>query len=160
MTKPTAARGKAAPAYGTGRSDSGGNGYVRRWAPGHPLAMADGYVYEHRYVWFEHHGAVPDGFEVHHKDEDRSHNDISNLELLTEAEHLAHHNRPGSVRRNQYGTWVIADGVKTCRACGETKPFESFTKLPTGRPMSYCKPCNVKRNGAYRKARRARRRSA
>lgn len=125
------ARGKAAPAYGSGRSDSATNGYARVWAPGHPLAMADGYVLEHRYVWFEHHGPIPEEFEVHHKDHDHANNDLSNLELLTKAEHAAHHNRAGKMRRNQYGVWEIGTGRvaagrrrraeargRTCVRCG------------------------------------------
>lgn len=110
MTKPTAARGKAAPAYGTGRSESAVNGYPRIWSPGHPLAMADGYVLEHRLVWFEHHGPIPEGFEVHHEDRDHGNNDISNLSLLTEAEHHAEHARLGTTVRNQYGTWEVGAG--------------------------------------------------
>lgn len=110
MTDTTAPRGKAAPAYGTGRSESLRTGYVRIWFPGHPLAGRDGYVLEHRLVWFEHHGDIPAGHEVHHKDHDRSNNDIGNLELLTEAEHQAEHNQPGTLRQNQYGTWVVGEG--------------------------------------------------
>ncbi len=107
-----AANGKAAAAYGTGRSASGHNGYVRIWCPGHPLAMKDGYVYEHRYVWHDHYGDVPPGFEVHHKDLDRANNDISNLELLSEDEHLAEHNAIGVLRRNQHGISVIGAGYQ------------------------------------------------
>lgn len=49
----------------------------------------------HRKVWEYHHGPIPDGFHVHHKDENRSHNDDENLELLEGSEHLSHHmNKP------------------------------------------------------------------
>lgn len=41
----------------------------------------------HVYVWKKYHGEIPVGYEVHHKDEDPSNNDISNLELLTRSEH-------------------------------------------------------------------------
>src|SRR5689334_9661561 len=45
----------------------------------------------HRVVWEYHHGPVPKGYHVHHKDHDRANNQIGNLELLTPKEHLAHH---------------------------------------------------------------------
>ncbi|WP_390892616.1 HNH endonuclease [Prevotella pallens] len=45
----------------------------------------------HRDVWEYYHGTIPKGYHVHHIDEDTSHNDISNLELLEEHEHLKMH---------------------------------------------------------------------
>lgn len=41
----------------------------------------------HRYVWEKHNGEIPKGFHVHHKDFDKSNNDISNLELLRSEDH-------------------------------------------------------------------------
>ena len=45
----------------------------------------------HRAVWEYHNGIIPDGYHVHHKDGDRNNNDIDNLELLREADHLSLH---------------------------------------------------------------------
>ena len=45
----------------------------------------------HREVWSEVHGPVPDGFEVHHRDHNRSNNSLGNLELLEGTEHARHH---------------------------------------------------------------------
>lgn len=45
----------------------------------------------HRYVWEYHHGEIPEGYHIHHKDHDKSNNDISNLELMLAKEHLSHH---------------------------------------------------------------------
>lgn len=45
----------------------------------------------HRHVWTYHNGTIPKGYEVHHIDEDKSNNDISNLQLLTKAEHMRLH---------------------------------------------------------------------
>lgn len=45
----------------------------------------------HRAVWEYHNGPIPDGYHVHHKDEDRSNNSIENLELLPAADHLSQH---------------------------------------------------------------------
>ena len=48
-------------------------------------------AYLHRAVWIRHHGDIPDGYHVHHKDGDRANNQIENLELLTPKEHIHHH---------------------------------------------------------------------
>lgn len=45
----------------------------------------------HRYVWEYYNGEIPEGFDVHHIDFDRSNNDISNLQLLSKDEHRKLH---------------------------------------------------------------------
>lgn len=45
----------------------------------------------HRYVWVCEKGDIPEGYDVHHIDHDKSNNDISNLELLTKSEHKKKH---------------------------------------------------------------------
>lgn len=47
----------------------------------------------HVYVWEYYNGSVPAGYHVHHKDEDKSNNDISNLELKMGTEHLSFHGK-------------------------------------------------------------------
>ncbi len=59
---------------------------------------------EHRWVWEQVHGSIPDGMQVHHKDHDPHNNDIDNLELVTTKDHgLLHSTYPRS---------------KTCEVCG------------------------------------------
>lgn len=57
-----------------------------------------GVDYLHRKVWEKYNGSIPDGFEVHHKDEDTLNNDIKNLELVTLEFHRSIH-RKESVKR-------------------------------------------------------------
>lgn len=45
----------------------------------------------HVYVWECERGSIPVGYEVHHIDKDKSHNDIENLELLLAEEHRKLH---------------------------------------------------------------------
>lgn len=52
----------------------------------------------HRDVWEFHNGKIPDGFDVHHIDENKSNNAIENLECLSKAEHT----RLYSPHNNQY----------------------------------------------------------
>lgn len=52
----------------------------------------------HRYVWEYFNGPIPDNFDVHHKDENKSNNDISNLEIMTKSDHTKLH----GFKNNQY----------------------------------------------------------
>jgi hypothetical protein len=72
------------------------NGYVEVWvdeaSPFFPMAGKDGYVYEHRLVVAQSLGrCLERREEVHHLDGDKGNNDISNLEMLSKAEHAARH---------------------------------------------------------------------
>ena len=52
----------------------------------------------HRDVWEFHNGQIPDGWDVHHRDENKLNNNIENLECLPKAEHT----RLYSPHNNQY----------------------------------------------------------
>lgn len=50
------------------------------------------YCYEHHLVWWQHHGTLPGPDElVHHKDENKRHNVIENLELMKKGRHATKH---------------------------------------------------------------------
>lgn len=69
----------------------------------------------HRWVWEQANGPIPDGYVVHHVDHDKRNNALSNLELMTCAEHAQHHNQRHPVK-------------KPCVVCGK-----SFRPHPTKR---------------------------
>lgn len=48
-------------------------------------------VHVHRLEWIKHHGEIPEGFVVHHKDEDKMNWDIENLELISRGDHVLRH---------------------------------------------------------------------
>lgn len=54
----------------------------------------------HVYVWEYYNGSVPIGYHIHHIDEDKSNNDISNLELRLKSEHLSFHAKEKA--KNEY----------------------------------------------------------
>lgn len=69
-----------------------GVGYMYCYNPSHPLANKAGKVYEHRYVMSKHLGRWLETDEVvHHKDKNKTNNDISNLELTNVREHAIIH---------------------------------------------------------------------
>ena len=45
----------------------------------------------HRVVYAHHNGEIPSGMDVHHIDEDKTNNAISNLELISHDSHTYHH---------------------------------------------------------------------
>ena len=71
----------------------------------------------HRCVWEYYNGEIPDGYVVHHKDFDKSNNDISNLQLMTQEEHMKIHSKINILTPRKLKKF-------TCKNCGEE--FESI----------------------------------
>lgn len=55
------------------------------------VRIVTGWVTRARAVWVKYHGLIPNGFIVHHRDEDGLHDAISNLELKSRGLHTSHH---------------------------------------------------------------------
>lgn len=82
----------------------------------------------HREIWRFFHGEIPKGYEVHHRDLNRSNNDITNFDLLTKAEHKKIH--------------VATLKTFKCQVCGR--------KFKAGSVSRYCsKEC--RKEGVRRK---------
>ena len=47
----------------------------------------------HREIWKDKNGKIPEGFQVHHKDDNTLNNDISNLILVYEKDHSSYHSK-------------------------------------------------------------------
>ncbi|GHV89874.1 hypothetical protein AGMMS50268_03770 [Spirochaetia bacterium] len=58
----------------------------------------------HRDVWQYNNGPIPDDFDIHHKDHDKSNNGIENLEMLSKSEHA----RMYSTGKNQFTKRITA----------------------------------------------------
>lgn len=93
------------------RQNTDTNGYMYVYQPNHPMASGVGKVYVHRYVMAKHLNRMLESNEhVHHKDENKTNNDITNLELLNSSIHARlHHIEQGK----SYS--VI---TKVCSNCG------------------------------------------
>lgn len=55
----------------------------------------------HVAVWELYNGNLPDGYQIHHKDMDKRHNEIDNLQILTAQEHMKLHGRSMSNERKE-----------------------------------------------------------
>src|SRR3990167_6319208 len=70
-------------------------GYLYEFLPNHPHAMKSGYIFNHRRIWSDKYGKIPTGFIVHHKNEKRQDNRLSNLECVSRADHMRIHKPHG-----------------------------------------------------------------
>jgi len=61
----------------------------------------------HRDMWEFFNGPIPDGYDIHHKDENKQHNELSNFECLPTPDHTRLHNPMREVEE------------KFCLYCGE-----------------------------------------
>ena len=132
------------------------SGYVDIWAPAHPLARSDGYVFEHRMVAWDAGLLTDPVLQVHHRNKDKQDNRLSNLEVLTAEEHQAEHHPVGGLVRNQYGVSVVKPPQerrnvpkpeRSCEGCGDV------ISAAMRRDARYCsEPCRVR---TWKRARRA-----
>ncbi len=71
---------------------------------GYPTIYVGGKnVLLHRYVWEKHHGIIPEGFEIHHRDKNRHNYNVDNLELIAAADHHRQHALDHSLGKSNKG---------------------------------------------------------
>ncbi|HAR46340.1 MAG TPA: hypothetical protein DCS05_09285 [Nitrospiraceae bacterium] len=80
------------PPVGTSYTTRTGRGYVYlRWSDS--LTRICYCALEHRCVWTAHHGSIPSGHVIHHRDGNRSNNAVDNLECKPSGLHASDHLR-------------------------------------------------------------------
>jgi ribonucleotide reductase alpha subunit len=67
--------------------------------PRSSIETKNGTFYQSRWMWEQANGPIPDGYEVHHKNEDRWDDRLSNLELKAQFDHRSDHQRGQSNSR-------------------------------------------------------------
>lgn len=105
---------------------------------------------EHVMVWESVNGPVPIGHHVHHRDDDKLNNQISNLECLTPLQHKRIHS--GCV-------WDGKQWWKPCKLCRDLKPVtkEHWYLSREGWPRyGRCRPCHIAKVVKDKRTRRAR----
>jgi len=58
----------------------------------------------HRYVWEQFYGLIPEGYVIHHIDNNKHNNKIENLQIMTHSEHSSLHNKdwnPNDITRKK-----------------------------------------------------------
>jgi transcriptional regulator with XRE-family HTH domain len=121
------------------------DGYIYHYKPGHPRAQRRPYIAEHVLVMEKHLGRFLNRDEVvHHKDGDKSNNNIDNLEILTKAEHNKIHNG-GKAKTIRI----------TCAYCGKKvlkKYRQVGTKIKNGQKDFYCNRSCMGKHFGYRRS--------
>lgn len=99
---------------------------------------------EHNIIWERYNGPIPAGMYIHHKDFDKTNNDISNLQCVTALEH----------KRIHEGCIIInGDWYKPCSCCGEYKKCDKENWYYSRGWINgkLCKPCFIKKSMSVRK---------
>ena len=110
----------------------------------------------HRAVYSYYFGEIPAGYEIHHVDEDKSNNAISNLQIMTYNEHHKLHMTQIQKNRKKKefvcslcGTTFAAFHVKNqpyCPACKKIKP-----RKPPAKMVKQCLNCGKSFTTRYKK---------
>ena len=100
----------------------------------------------HRELYIDEHGPLPDGYHVHHRDENKKNWALDNLVALPISEHIALHPRG-------FATWSLAQRSIASIADRETKKprrlrcIECDTEFEsTGQRAKVCRPACKQRN--------------
>lgn len=83
------------------------DGYVDVWQPNHPLARRDGYVFEHRKMAWDAGLLIDPVDQVHHVNEVRNDNRLSNFEIKDGSTHTLDHAEERGHVTNQHGTFAV-----------------------------------------------------
>ncbi len=128
-------QGLITPTPNTGRSRVLGTGYIRTWAPTHPLAKQDGYVLEHRMVAWDAGLFTDPSLHVHHINGDKTDNRPENLQPMGESDHHVHHVSDGSLITNQHGTYPRKP--QFCSACNNPAFRGDLCSMHSSRMLRY-----------------------
>lgn len=132
-------------------------GYVRVHAPDHPLAFANGAVFEHRKVAWDHGLLTDPALVVHHINGVKTDNRLENLAVTTHSEHNLRHLAERGTSSNKWGrayplkrlrTEVFVNRERTHCTRGHEYSEANAYFTPDGRRQ--CRTCHNERNRAWR----------
>jgi hypothetical protein len=94
-------------------------------------------IAEQRLIWEQAYGPIPEGMDVHHRDENKLNNVLDNFELKPRGDHQRMH------RRAAAGGYEIRDSFecKPCRECLAVLPLSEFYDKPSGKARNPSKHC-------------------
>lgn len=113
------------------------------------LPDGQGTVAEHRYIWEQANGPIPDGYVIHHRDNNPAHNDLTNLELMSRATHAALHSTTGRWSRQhncciECGTTERAHAAYgLCNTCHNRRWRADQEQRPWSRKYERCIECGT-----------------
>lgn len=93
------------------------SGYIYEKQPMHPLADKRGRVLQHRRIWFDANGPIPDGAVVHHINGNKTDNRLENLELCDRSSHMKEH-YPNGFWFKAWNKGTAEYQTISCQSCG------------------------------------------
>ena len=101
----------------------------------------------HRWVWKNVHGEIPKGYHIHHKDENKGNNDISNLELVSPKEHAKKHWSKERSDQSRKNILKLIEKAKGWHSSEEGKAWHRLHAIKCGfgkyeKKPAFCKECN------------------
>lgn len=90
----------------------------------------------HRAIWEDQHGPIPDGYHIHHTNNNRDDNRLENLECMSAKDHFAHHaatswiTRSERARERRENAPLVA---KTCVVCCEEYKSKHVSRYCSGK---------------------------
>lgn len=93
------------------------NGYVCEFIPSHPVADKRGRVLQHRRIWFDANGVIPEGGVIHHINGDKTDNRLENLELCDRSGHMKEH-YPNGFHSEAWNKGKTEYSNVVCQECG------------------------------------------
>lgn len=102
----------------------------------------------HRYVWEFYNGDIPDNYEIHHIDEDKANNNISNLQCVSSSEHHEIHRRTLSQedrkwRRENMLTKAIPKAAEWHKSDAGLRWHKEQAKTRNNEKKSYTNICQL-----------------
>lgn len=85
---------------------------VRYYKNSHGYYSSEAGKLLHRVIWEEHYGPVPEGCVIHHKDDNKTNNDIDNLELMEWGAHSRLHDIRSPKLPVREKTYCSVDGCE------------------------------------------------
>jgi endogenous inhibitor of DNA gyrase (YacG/DUF329 family) len=95
-------------------------------------------------MWKAAYGPIPDGFDVHHKDDDPGHNELDNFKLLSRSDHTALHYAANPIPKVDWQ--AKPDFIAQCVDCGAPVTRKQRRLVSP----AVCRKCQYKRGDANR----------
>ncbi len=101
----------------------------------------------HRAIWEYYYGEIPEGYDIHHRDENKSNNVISNLQPLTKSEHKTLHNKnvvPKKYTCENCGKIFFSTNTGITKFCSKKCFNENYKKSEENQEIRECVICGKK----------------
>ena len=104
-----------------------------------PIKKTSRLIFQHVLLWEDAHGSIPEGYCLHHINEDKLDNRLENLKIVTHTEHKRLHSNCRKTPTREWEKW--------CPLCRQWLPIRGgWYTSKEGWPLyGKCRQCHIKR---------------